>query len=278
MTSTNATARLRFIVSADGSVAGDDGADGLLASALRYSCRMAGQATGYLGFGQLVWIATLSSRAVTARTEEVEPGAFVITAEVAAHADTDAHQPSGRVTGIRGSLRDCLLGANLVLGTEWLAFMADDKRLIGATPAAGESDARREILQAVGERALAIVGTLDEEHLRTAITMTFEHGVLIVAPVDEHVVFGVADRIDAPVLSDVVDALRRSVRALDLRFAPMVPRQAAPVSVEAIEEYVAALPEQPVSWRRRRRERREEAQRAALAQAMAARRGTARKK
>ena len=57
----------RFTVAADGTTHGDDGASGRLAVSLRYACRVAGQLEFLTGAGDLEWVSTVSSTAVTAR-------------------------------------------------------------------------------------------------------------------------------------------------------------------------------------------------------------------
>jgi hypothetical protein len=215
----------RFTVAADGATTGDDGDSGRLAASLRYACRVAGQLEYLTGAGDLEWVSTVSSTAVTARVgwsparevtlaAEVESGPPRAPQEVTVVAGTD----------VQAALAHCLQRVRQMLGTHWSAVVTGDKRVVAAAvpqPGGGVVDPTA-ALPEVGVRALAVLGALETRYRETCVLLDYAHGTMLVAAVGDHALYAFADKLDAGVVAEIVDEVRATLSPADVAAADTV--------------------------------------------------------
>lgn len=201
----------RFTVAADGTTLGDDGADGRLAASLRYACRVAGQLEFLTGAGDLEWVSTVSTTAVTARVGWSDAREVTLSAEV----ETGEARAPKEFTVVGGAdvhaaLGHCMQRVRQMLGTHWSAVITGDKRVVAAAvPQSGSAvlDAMA-ALPEVGVRALAVLGALEEPYRETCVLLDYTHGTMLVAAVGDHALYAFADKLDPRVVAEIVDEVR----------------------------------------------------------------------
>ncbi len=219
------TATRRFAVAADGSTTGDDGDSGRLAASLRYACRVAGQLEFLTGAGDLEWVSTVSSTAVTARVgwslarevtlaAEVEPGPPRAPKEFTVVGGADVHAALGH----------CMQRVRQMLGTHWSAVITGDKRVVGAAVPQSGSGVLDSMaaLPEVGVRALAVLGALEERYRETCVLLDYAHGTMLVAAVGDHALYAFADKLDAQVVAEIVDEVRAILSPDDVAAADTI--------------------------------------------------------
>lgn len=190
--------RVRFDVSHDGTVEGDDGASGNLACTLRYVCRMGSQIGALLDLGELERLSTLSGVAVLARVSGIAPE-LSIKAEVefvAAPAQRP-ELPRGIGVPVQEAVERALRSVTLDLTCDWTALITDDSRLVGAMHDESLPDGVPSSVRDVGVRGLAVIGALDEAMRESAVRFDFPRGSVLVVPVGEHALFMQADKFEA---------------------------------------------------------------------------------
>lgn len=201
----------RFTVAADGTIHGDDGASGGLAASLRYACRVAGQLEFLTGAGDLEWVSTVSSTTVTARV------GWSLAREVTLSAEVEAGEPRApkefTVVGgadVHAALGHCMQRVRQLLGTHWSAVITGDKRVVGAAVPQSGSGVLDSMaaLPEVGVRALAVLGALEERYRETCVLLDYQRGTMLVAAIGDHALYAFADKLDARVVSEVVDEVR----------------------------------------------------------------------
>jgi hypothetical protein len=210
--------RLRFDIDPDGTV---EGADGELATTLRYVCRMGGQIGALLGLGELERITTLSTVAVMVRVAGVSPHVS-IRAEVERR-DVRGREPVARVDVTARQAINQSLGRVIVdFGGDWAAIITDDKRLVGARNGMSTRRAVPAAVYEVGIRALAVLGALDEALRETDVRLHFVRGSVLVAALGDHALFAQADKFDESAVVTTVSAIQSLFRHVDLTYAHMV--------------------------------------------------------
>ncbi|KRF37211.1 hypothetical protein [Nocardioides sp. Soil805] len=215
----------RFTVAADGTVSGDDGDSGRLAVSLRYACRVAGQLEFLTGAGDLEWVSTVSSTAVTARVGWSLAREVTLSAEV----EGGAPRPPKEFTVVGGSdvhaaLAHCMQRVRQMLGTHWGAVITGDKRVVGAAvpqSGGGVLDSMA-ALPEVGIRALAVLGALEERYRETCVLLDYAHGTLLVAAIGDHALYAFADKVDTRVVAEIVDEVRAVLSPDDLARADTI--------------------------------------------------------
>ena len=177
----------RFTVAADGTTTGDDGDSGRLAASLRYACRVAGQLEFLTGAGDLEWVSTVSSTAVTARVGWSLAREVTLSAEV----ETGEARAPKEFTVVGGADVHAALGPLHAAGAPDARHPLErghhrrqaGRRGGGArSPAAAVLDSMA-ALPEVGVRALAVLGALEERYRETCVLLDYAHGTMLVAAV-----------------------------------------------------------------------------------------------
>ena len=216
----NARERVRFYVTADGHLRGDDGADGHLAETLRYTCRMASQIGELLELGELERVSTLSTLVLTARVSGAAPHVS-IKAEVEIHGTQRPELVPAANMKVQEAIDRALRRVTIDLGTDWAAIITDDSRLVGAVHDI-YTDGPPESLLEVGVRSLAVLGALDESLRETAVRLDFMRGSVLVAAINEHALFTQADKVDVSDVIRTVTAVQSLLAGADLARADLV--------------------------------------------------------
>lgn len=219
-----ATPTRRFTVAADGSTTGDDGDSGRLAASLRYACRVAGQLEHLTGAGDLEWVSTVSSTAVTARVGWTPAREVTLAAEV----ESGPPRTPQELTVLAGpdvqaALAHCMQRARQMLGTHWSAVVTGDKRVVAAAlPQPGGVTDATTALPEVGVRALAVLGALEARYRETCVLLHYAHGTMLVAAVGDHALYAFADKLDVGVVAEIVDEVRATLSPADVAAAHTV--------------------------------------------------------
>lgn len=245
----------RFTVAADGTTRGDDGASGGLAASLRYACRVAGQLEFLTGAGDLEWVSTVSSTTVTARV------GWSLAREVTLSAEVEAGEPRApkefTVVGgadVHAALGHCMQRVRQLLGTHWSAVITGDKRVVGAAVPQSGSGVLDSMaaLPEVGVRALAVLGALEERYRETCVLLDYQRGAMLVAAIGDHALYAFADKLDARVVSEVVDEVRAILVPAQVAGADTIATgedRVEPLEPDAAATAAAPVPVQPAGMR-----------------------------
>ena len=221
MTESHQRERVRFDVSPDGSVEGDDGADGHLAATLRYTCRMGSQIGGLLELGELERVSTLSNLAVMARVSGTSPQ-LSIKAEVELQGTLRPDPVTFAALGVQEAIDRSLRRVTIDLSSDWAALITDESRLVGAVHDESMGRGVPESVFEVGVRALAILGALDESLRETAVRLDFVRGSLLVAAIGGHALYTHADKFDVSEVVRTIAAAQGLLAGADLARADLV--------------------------------------------------------
>lgn len=213
--------RVRFDVLPDGSVEGDDGADGHLAETLRYTCRMASQIGALLELGELERVSTLSNLAVMARVSGISPNLSIMV-EVERQGTMRSAPVAVAAVGAQEAIDRSLRRVTIDLASDWAAIITDESRLVGAVHDESLGCGAPESVFEVGERALAILGALDRSLRETAVRLDFVRGSLLVAAIGGHALFALADKFDVSEVVRTVSAAQTLLSGADLARADLV--------------------------------------------------------
>lgn len=210
--------RLRFDIDPDGSV---EGVDGELATTLRYVCRMGGQIGTLLGLGELERFSTLSTMAVMARVAGVSPRVS-IKADVGMRVLPPTEPQSALNLTSREAIDEAMRRVMVDFVADWVAIITDDKRLVGARNRVVNGRQVPAVVHDVGERALAVLGALDEGLRETDVRLDFARGSVLVVALGGHALFTHADKFEDDVVVPTVSAIQSMFDGVDLRYAHMV--------------------------------------------------------
>lgn len=249
------TSGYEFIVRHDGTVVGDDGAEGRLAASLRYVSRLADSLGEQLALGDLVGIATTSSSRLSAQLGWDMARQCIIRGRLDL---TVPHQPRGvdvpRAEDVDAALARCVERVQAVGGVRWSAVVTADARIVAAhvpTPRADEI-ATLDDLTHVGSRVLAVRGAIPERYLSGYVHLTFEAGSLLLVPVRQSCLVVGADTVDEEAFTDAVDEVR-AVLADQRLGAATTMVELPPVETGPVERAEAPAPQPPSPRRRWRR-------------------------
>jgi hypothetical protein len=187
--------RIRFDVNPDGSVDGDDGAEGQLAADLRYVCRMGSQIGTFLDLGELERLSTLSNLAVMARVSGVSPD-LSIKVEVEMQGTRRPQPVAVAGVGVQDAIDRALRLVTIDLASDWAAIITAEGKLVGAVHDESLGRGAPEFVLEVGERVLAILGGLAELLRETAVRLDFVRGSVLVAAMGDHALYTHADKFD----------------------------------------------------------------------------------
>lgn len=213
--------RVRFDVHPDGTVEGDDGADGHLAETLRYVCRMGSQIGTFLALGGLERLSTLSNLALMARVAGVSPD-LSIKAEVEFQGTRPPAPLAIPGITVQDPIERALRHVTIDLASDWAAIMTDDSRLVGAMHDEAMGRGTPDSVFEIGVRALAILGALDESLRESAVRLDFVGGSLLVAAIGQHVLFTQADKFDASEVVRTVAGVQGLLAGAELAHVPQV--------------------------------------------------------
>lgn len=213
--------RLRFSVLPDGTVEGDDGDEGNLASTLRYACRMGAQIGDLLELGGLERLSTLSNLAVAARVSGVAPD-LSITAEVEIQGTTRPELAAVTTANAKDAIDRALRRVILGLASDWAAIITAEGHLVGLVHDETMGPEDPEVLKEVGVRVLAVLGALVVSLRETAVRLDFRRGSVLVTAIGDHAVYTHADKVDASEVVRAVSAVQGLLANADLAHAPRV--------------------------------------------------------
>lgn len=213
--------RLRFAVLPDGTVEGDDGDEGNLASTLRYACRMGGQIGELLELGGLERLSTLSDLAIAARVSGVSPD-LSITAEVEMQGTKRPELVAVVAANAKDAIDRALRRITVGLASDWAAIITAEGHLVGLVHDETMGSVDPDVMQEVGVRVLAVLGALTVSLRETAVRLDFRRGSVLVTNVGDHAVYTHADKVDASELVRTVSAVQGLLGTADLAHAPRV--------------------------------------------------------
>lgn len=209
--------RAEFVVRPDGTVVGEAGAASALAAALPYTGRLARRAGEIVDVGDLRAMEAVGTRRLTvgvtwtpagegtyrAVLEPAEPRT-VPTFMVVGGADTTA------------TVVHCVERVVAVEGVRWSSVLTAGSRVVAV---AGEQAATGHLAE-VGTRMLAILRSLEDQHVAGFVRLRFEQGVLVGASLGRHAQVACTGDTDDDVLLTTIDEVRAILADRDLSTVP----------------------------------------------------------
>ncbi|HSU02367.1 MAG TPA: hypothetical protein VLK03_07455 [Nocardioides sp.] len=227
-----------FLVRPDGTVRGDDGASGALAAALPYTGRLARRMGELVGAGDLRLMEAFGGRRLTVGVTWTPAGEGTFRALMTPLEPRTV--PSFVVVGgadTAATVDHCVHRLAAVPGVLWSSIVTADSRVIAAV---GEQQGLHPLAE-VGNRMLAILRSLEDQHATGHMRLRFEHGTVIGASLGRHALVGFASTAEDATLVGVIDEVRAVLAGHDLAsvtagLEPSVEEQAAPADapVEAV--------------------------------------------
>ena len=165
-----------FLVRPDGTVRGDDGASGALAAALPYTGRLARRMGELVDAGDLRLMEAFGSRRLTVGVTWTPAGEGTFRA-VVTPLETRA-VPSFMVVGgadTSATVAHCAHRLAAVDGIVWSSIVTADSRVIAAV---GERQDLHHLAE-VGNRMLAILRSLEDQHSTGFMRLQFEQGAVV---------------------------------------------------------------------------------------------------
>ena len=238
--------RCEFVVRPDGAVVGDDGAAGALAAALPYTGRLARRAGELLGLGDLRALEALGRRRLTVGVTWTPAGEGTYRA-VLAPAETRT-VPTFMVIGgadATATVVHCVDRVRAVEGVRWAGVVTAGSRVVAT---AGDGVARGH-LDEVGNRVLAILRSLEDQHVAGFVRLRFEEAFVLGASLGRHALVACTDATDEHVLLSTIDEVRAILADHDLSSVSTQddhsPARAASVDETADEVRVEPAPSPP---------------------------------
>ncbi|MCF6379573.1 hypothetical protein L2K70_18330 [Nocardioides KLBMP 9356] len=229
-----APAAPQFLVRPDGSVVGDDGASGALAAALPYTGRLARRLGELVGGGDLRLVEARGLDQLIVGVTWTPAGEGTFRAVVAPLPQRAV--PSFTVVGAvdtSAALAHCLDRLSSLGGVEWCSVVTADSRVIAAK---GDRDGLPP-LEEVGNRMLAILRSLEDQHAAGFLRLRFEHGTVVGASLGRHALVAQMDPAEDDGLVAMIDEIRAILAGHDLASVRTA------TEPEAAVEQPAAAPE-----------------------------------
>ena len=202
-----------FVVRPDGTVVGDDGAAGALAAALPYTGRLARRAGELVEAGDLRALEAVGTRRLTVGVTWTPAGEGTYRAVLApAEART---VPTFMVVGgadATATVVHCVDRLQSVDGVRWAGVVTAGSRVVAT---AGDGAVRRH-LDEVGNRMLAILRSLEDQHGSGFVRLGFEEGALLGASLGRHALVAAIDGADDDALTAMIDEVRAILADQDL--------------------------------------------------------------
>jgi hypothetical protein len=226
-----------FVVRPDGTVVGDDGAAGALAAALPYTGRLARRTGEIVGVGDLRGMEALGRRRLTVGVTWTPAGEG--TYRAAATPVEPRTVPAFLVVGAvdTATAVDHCLGRIAALdGVVWASVVTAGSRVVAAQ---GE---RRELhhLAEVGNRMLAILRSLEDQHASGFVRLRFEQGAVMAASLGRHALVARVSTAGVDDLIAMIDEVRAVLTDRDLT---AVTSEADPDATVQEDEPQAVAPE-----------------------------------
>ncbi|HSF38063.1 MAG TPA: hypothetical protein VLA70_18190 [Nocardioides sp.] len=218
--------RAGFVVRPDGTVTGDVGVGGALAAALPYTGRLARRAGELVDVGDLRAMEALGTRRLTVGVTWTPAGEGTYRAELVTAEPRTV--PTFMVVGgadTAATVVHCVERFTAVEGVRWSSVVTAGSRVVAA---AGEP-ASADHLAEVGNRMLAILRSLEDQHVAGFVRLRFEQGVLVGASLGRHALVARTDATDDDELLAAIDEIRAIVADRDLS---AVPSQDGPGAVQ----------------------------------------------
>ena len=209
--------RGRFVVRPDGTVVGDDGAAGALAAALPYTGRLARRAGELVDVGDLRAMEALGTRRLRVGVTWTPAGEGTYRAQLAP-AEPRTVPTSMVVDGAdtAATVVHCVERSTAVAGVRWSSVVTAGLRVVAV---AGETVAVDRLAE-VGNRMLAILRSLEDQHVAGFVRLRFEQGDLVGASLGRHTLIACADATDDDELLATIDEVRAILADRDLSLVP----------------------------------------------------------
>lgn len=229
--------RAGFVVRPDGTVVGDDGAGGALAATLPYTGRLARRAGELVDLGDLRELEALGARRLTVGVTWTPAGEGTYRADLAPAEPRTV--PTFMVVGgadTAATVVHCVERSTAVEGVRWSAVVTAGARVVAE---AGET-VEASHLADVGNRMLAILRSLEDQHVAGFVRLRFEQGALVGASLGRHALVACTDVTDDDELLVTIEEVRAILADRDLS---TVPSQDAPGEARGTEHAADPVPE-----------------------------------
>ncbi|WP_210650784.1 hypothetical protein [Nocardioides sp. SYSU D00065] len=225
-----------FVVRPDGSVVGDDGADGALAAALPYTGRLARRMGELVDAGDLRLMEAFGTHRLLVGVTWTPAGEGTYRAAVT---PVPAHTPPSVVVvgavDTAAAITHCLERLSQVDGVTWSSVISAGSRVLAAHGERQELDHLAE----VGNRMLAILRSLADQHATGFMRLRFEEGSLVGAALGRHALVARATSAADEDLLAMIDEIRAVLAGHDLT---TVAREPAAQAGDQPEAQTAPVP------------------------------------
>lgn len=209
--------RCEFVVRPDGTVVGDDGASGALAAALPYTGRLARRAGELVEAGDLRALEALGTRRLTVGVTWTPAGEGTYRAVLATAEPRTV--PSFMVVGgadTAATVTHCVDRVLAVEGVRWGGVVTAGSRVVAT---AGDGAATSHLAE-VGNRMLAILRSLEDQHVAGFVRLRFEEAAVVGASLGRHALVACTDATDDEGLLATIDEVRAILAERDLSTVP----------------------------------------------------------
>ena len=232
---------VEFLVRPDGTVRGDDGASGTLAAALPYTGRLAHRVGELVDAGDLRSMEAVGLRRLSVGVTWTPAGEGTYRALVTPLPARAV--PRFTVVGAvdtSAALTHCLHRLLGVEGVTWTAVVTAGARVVAT---AGDSDDLDRLAE-VGNRMLAILRSLEDQHATGFMRLRFEDGAVIGASLGRHALVAHAGSAGDDELVAMIDEIRAILADHDLAAVrtELDPDAVAPVPAAEVVEPAAPAP------------------------------------
>lgn len=203
----------QFLVRPDGSVVGDDGASGSLAAALPYAGRLARRMGELVALGDLRLLEAFGGEHLIVGVTWTPAGEGTFRAVVAPREPRTV--PTFAVVGVIDpgvAVAHGLTRLVSVEGVTWGSVVTADARVIGL---AGETPDPDRVAE-VGNRMLAVLRSLEDQHATGFVRLRFEGGALLGMSLGRHALVAAVDAAEDEALAAMIDEVRAVLADQDL--------------------------------------------------------------
>lgn len=232
---------VEFLVRPDGTVRGDDRASGALAAALPYTGRLARRMGELLDAGDLRSMESFGRQRLTVGVTWTPAGEGTYRALVMPlPARAMPHFMVVGAVDTSAALTHCLRRLMGVDGVAWSSVVTADSRVIAA---AGDSQDLHHLAE-VGNRMLAILRSLEDQHTTGFMRLRFEQGAIVGASLGRHALVAYAGSARDDDLVAMIDEIRAILADHDLAAVrtEFDPHAVALEPVAEVVEPVAPVP------------------------------------
>lgn len=206
-----------FVVRPDGTVVGDDGTSGALAAALPYTGRLARRMGELVDAGDLRTLEAYGAHRLSVGVTWTPAGEGTYRAEL--RRLEPRVSPTYMVVGAvdtSAAVAHCIDRVMTVGGVRWSSVVTAGSRVVAA---AGD---RRDLhhLAEVGNRMLAILRSLEDQHATGFMRLHFERGAVVGASLGRHALVTYAGATSDDELLAVIDEVRAILADHDLSTVP----------------------------------------------------------